>query len=57
MTLKKCRKVLEEDMGLGPGGLDNHKDHVRDLIEKVVIIPSSCVSGHVPKKCFERFPG
>ena len=44
-------------MGLGPGGLDNHKDHVRDLIEKVVIIPSSCVSGHVPKKCFERFPG
>ena len=22
-------------MGLGPGGLDNHKDHIRALIEKV----------------------
>ncbi|CAL5225223.1 g8011 [Coccomyxa viridis] len=39
MTLKKCRKVLEEDMGLGPGGLDSHKDHVRDLIEKMVVNP------------------
>ncbi len=35
VTLKKCRKVLEGDMGLGPGGLDNHKDHIRALIEKV----------------------
>ena len=22
-------------MGLDPGGLDNHKDYIRDLIEKV----------------------
>ena len=35
MTLKKCRKALEEDMGLDPGGLDDHKDYVRDLIEMV----------------------
>lgn len=37
MTLKKCRKQLEQDMGLEPGGLDSHKDYVRDLIEKVQI--------------------
>jgi len=35
LTLKKCRKILEGDMGLNAGGLDDHKDYVRDLIEKL----------------------
>ena len=32
-------------MGLGPGGLDDHKDYVRDLIEKV----NSCIPWHIHK--------
>ena len=29
-------------MGLAPGGLDDHKDHIRDLIERV----SPCIHHH-----------
>jgi hypothetical protein len=40
MTLKKCRNVLEADLGLKPGDLDSHKEYVRDLIEKVSLSAS-----------------
>ncbi len=35
ITLKRCRRLLEQDMGLQPGGLDDHKDYVKQLIETV----------------------
>ena len=40
MTLKKCRNVLEADLGLKPGDLGSHKECVRDLIEKVSLSAS-----------------
>ncbi|CAK0787919.1 hypothetical protein CVIRNUC_011141 [Coccomyxa viridis] len=39
ITLKRCRRLLEQDMGLQPGGLDDNKDYVKQLIETLVVNP------------------
>ena len=46
ITLKTCRRLLEQDMGLQPGGLDDHKGYVKELIETVAFCKTKHASSH-----------